>query len=176
MTKKFPLLLLHVLYLSVIFLVFPGGLVLAQSEATPTGAKVGNESSDTPSVPTSVPMISTAVLSGEAVFAYNSYVLSNESIQVLNKLIRDLDDFASVESIKVIGHTDDRGSDKYNLQLSEHRARYIAQFFARRFPSLKVSALGAGESSPIASNATAEGRERNRRVEIQVIAKGLHKP
>lgn len=117
-------------------------------------------------------LISTAVLSGEAVFEYNRYVLSAESIEVLNKLIRDLNDFALVESVKVIGHTDDRGSEKYNQQLSEKRARYIAQFFARKFPAIAVSAHGLGEMSPIASNATPEGRERNRRVEIQVVAKG----
>lgn len=127
-----------------------------------------------PSEPAATTMISTAVLSGEAVFAYNSYVLTQESILSLDKLISDLDDFVMVDSVKVIGHTDDRGSDKYNQQLSERRARFIAQFFSRRFPNLAVSSLGAGESSPIASNSTEEGRGRNRRVEIQVIARGVN--
>ncbi len=126
------------------------------------------------SEPSAPVMISTAVLSGEAVFAYNSYVLTKESIQALDKLIKDLDDFVMVDSVKVIGHTDDRGSDKYNQQLSERRARYIAQFFSRRFPNIEVSSLGAGESSPIATNSTPEGRKRNRRVEIQVIARGAN--
>jgi len=117
--------------------------------------------------------ITTAVLSGEAVFDYNTFVLSPSAVTVLNKLIDDLNGFLAVDSVKIIGHTDNVGSDKYNRQLSEKRARFIASFFAKRFPHLEVSAVGAGESLPIATNETAEGRHRNRRVEIQVIARGV---
>jgi len=117
--------------------------------------------------------VSTAVLSGEAVFDYNAFSLKPSAVTVLNKLIDDLNGFLAVDSVKIIGHTDNVGSDKYNRQLSEKRARFIASFFLKRFPHLEVSALGAGESLPIATNETAEGRQRNRRVEIQVIARGV---
>lgn len=69
--------------------------------------------------------------------------------------------------ILLIGHTDDNGSSKLNADLSERRARAVAQVFK----SMGVAAdqlfyQGAGETLPIADNATAEGRAKNRRVEI----------
>ncbi|MBX2823291.1 MAG: OmpA family protein [Gammaproteobacteria bacterium] len=118
-------------------------------------------------------LISTAVLSGAAIFEYNSYQLTPAAVGALNKLINDLDGFVAIDSVKVIGHTDDKGSEKYNRELSSKRARYIAHFFAKRFPHLNVISVGAGESSPVASNDTAAGRQRNRRVEIQVLARGV---
>ena len=69
--------------------------------------------------------------------------------------------------ILLIGHTDDNGSSKLNADLSERRAKAVAQVFK----SMGVAAdqlfyQGAGETLPIADNATAEGRAKNRRVEI----------
>ncbi len=150
---------------SLLFTLLIGGvsLAVAQSEVSSTAQESTQNTQ----------RISTAVLSGEAVFDYNTFHLSAAAVTALNKLINDLNGFVAVDSVKVIGHTDDVGSDKYNRQLSEKRARFIARFFARRFPDIEVSALGVGESSPIATNTTAEGRQRNRRVEIQVIARGV---
>lgn len=117
--------------------------------------------------------IKTAVLSGEAVFDYNTFTLSQQGVLTLNRLIDQLSIYEQVESVRIVGHTDDRGSAEYNRILSERRARYIAHLFKQRFQRSDIIVVGAGESTPIASNETAEGRQRNRRVEIQVIVRGV---
>jgi outer membrane protein OmpA-like peptidoglycan-associated protein len=76
---------------------------------------------------------------------------------------------ADVISVNVHGHTDSVGSDAYNMGLSERRARTVAdQLIAQGVAAEKVSIEGFGESKPVASNDTEEGRASNRRVEIHV--------
>jgi len=72
-------------------------------------------------------------------------------------------------SIVVEGHTDDRGSDATNQQLSQKRAESVRSYLQQRgVPPEQMRAVGRGESQPIASNDTAEGRANNRRVEVIV--------
>jgi outer membrane protein OmpA-like peptidoglycan-associated protein len=75
--------------------------------------------------------------------------------------------------IEVAGHTDNVGSDAYNMGLSQGRAASVQNHLIMKEPSLsdKLTARGYGESSPKADNATAEGRMRNRRTELQVLNK-----
>ena len=69
----------------------------------------------------------------------------------------------------VVGHTDSVGSAKYNQVLSEHRARAIAQFLEQQgVKSNQLHVEGKGETQPLTSNATREGRAANRRVEINI--------
>jgi len=69
--------------------------------------------------------------------------------------------------IEVAGHTDSTGSAQYNQQLSERRANTVAQYLeAHGLRSDRVIAVGAGETRPVASNDTPEGRQANRRVEL----------
>lgn len=75
--------------------------------------------------------------------------------------------------VRVIGHADSTGSDAYNLDLSRRRAEAVADYLsAQGVVAQRIEAIGRGESQPIADNATAEGRERNRRVEIRLIPVG----
>ncbi len=75
----------------------------------------------------------------------------------------------TVTGVKVVGHTDSRGSDAYNQGLSEKRAASVAQFLVSQgIPANIISAFGQGESNPVASNATKEGMQQNRRVNITV--------
>jgi outer membrane protein OmpA-like peptidoglycan-associated protein len=70
-------------------------------------------------------------------------------------------------TIQVIGHTDDQGATAYNQDLSERRALSVAAVLrSSGVPAGRVQAFGRGESQPVASNATAAGRQQNRRVEI----------
>ncbi|MBK0397566.1 OmpA family protein [Limibaculum sp. M0105] len=72
--------------------------------------------------------------------------------------------------VEVIGHTDSTGSESFNLQLSERRANTVAtELRARGITPTRVTSFGVGESQPIASNATPEGRAQNRRVEIRIV-------
>ena len=69
----------------------------------------------------------------------------------------------------VEGHTDSRGADAYNLNLSQRRADAVRDYLVQRgYPADHIQSRGQGEGSPIASNASAEGRANNRRVEIVV--------
>lgn len=71
--------------------------------------------------------------------------------------------------VDVYGHTDSSGDDNYNLNLSQRRAMSVANYLgAQGVDSRRFSILGLGESQPIASNATPEGRAQNRRVEIRL--------
>lgn len=70
-------------------------------------------------------------------------------------------------AIQVIGHTDNTGSEAYNIDLSQRRAASVASvLMGSGVPSSRLQTIGRGESQPIASNATEAGRAQNRRVEI----------
>ena len=70
-------------------------------------------------------------------------------------------------TVGVFGHTDDTGSAAYNQDLSERRAQAVAGVLVRNgVAPARVGATGLGETQPVASNATEEGRQRNRRVEV----------
>jgi outer membrane protein OmpA-like peptidoglycan-associated protein len=73
--------------------------------------------------------------------------------------------------IDVIGHADSRGSDDYNLDLSERRAMAVSSLLLNNgVQGQRVLAYGRGESEPVADNSTPEGQQLNRRVEIRVRA------
>ena len=68
------------------------------------------------------------------------------------------------------GHTDSDGSDAYNLDLSNRRAQSVASYLeGRGVNRARIATQGFGESQPIASNATAAGKQQNRRVEIRIV-------
>ena len=74
-------------------------------------------------------------------------------------------------NILVVGHTDDVGSDSYNLGLSERRAREVRQYIASQgIASSRLDIEGRGEVEPIADNTSESGRAQNRRVEIVIVA------
>jgi outer membrane protein OmpA-like peptidoglycan-associated protein len=74
-------------------------------------------------------------------------------------------------SITVVGHTDNTGSDGYNMTLSEDRAFAVANYLQQRGVSPnRIQVFGEGESQPIANNSTSEGRSQNRRVELIIRA------
>ena len=69
----------------------------------------------------------------------------------------------------VKGHTDSTGSERYNQELSERRARSVRNFLiAKGVASQRITAIGFGKTMPVASNETSEGRAQNRRVEIEI--------
>ena len=74
--------------------------------------------------------------------------------------------------IEIGGHADHRGSDAYNLDLSEKRSNSVLAYLTEKFPPLdrsKYTAKGYGERVPVASNKTVEGMAKNRRVEFKVM-------
>jgi len=103
---------------------------------------------------------------GNITFATDSSNISADFYQVLDSVALVIKEFEKTY-VDVIGHTDNTGSEAYNQKLSEARASSVARYLESQgvLPARIVSS-GAGESSPIASNATAQGRSLNRRVEI----------
>jgi outer membrane protein OmpA-like peptidoglycan-associated protein len=72
-------------------------------------------------------------------------------------------------SLTVVGHTDNVGSDTYNQRLSERRAHSVARYLeSKRVNSMRLAIAGKGETQPVASNSSDNGRQANRRVEIYV--------
>lgn len=79
-------------------------------------------------------------------------------------------------TLQIEGHTDSVGSDEFNQQLSERRADCVRDFLAEQgVPVSSITAKGFGKTQPIASNDTAEGRQRNRRVELVVNGDAIGK-
>jgi outer membrane protein OmpA-like peptidoglycan-associated protein len=88
-------------------------------------------------------------------------------------IIKDLAAIAATcptETLEVGGHTDNIGSESYNQALSERRAVAVAHALGEAgVDANRLSALGYGETVPIADNGTDEGRARNRRIEIKIV-------
>lgn len=107
-------------------------------------------------------------LSDRVLFAVDQSELSPEAVGTIDKLASVLQS-VEIDGAGVEGHTDSSGSDDYNQQLSERRAASVkAQFVKAGMPAANVRAVGRGETQPIASNDTPEGRAQNRRVVIIV--------
>lgn len=109
-------------------------------------------------------------LAGDATFETNSDVMTEVGKNSLDKLVLSLKD-TSLESINLYGHADSRGSDSYNQVLSERRAEAVKNYLIDRgLDGSNISTYGRGESEPVASNDTAGGRAKNRRVELSISA------
>ncbi|MEM1270460.1 MAG: OmpA family protein [Bacteroidota bacterium] len=90
--------------------------------------------------------------------------------QNLNELAASLGEYDNTE-ILIVGHTDATGTDSYNQDLSERRARSAAQYLQLQGVSVsRIQTMGRGETDPIADNETASGRQLNRRVELAITA------
>ena len=103
-------------------------------------------------------------LSSKTLFSFDSSKLniSNE----LELLAEQLHTYPN-DRIRIVGHTDSSGSEAYNQKLSEQRARSVANYLmSTGIDRDRLTVIGLGESSPIATNDTAEGRARNRRVDV----------
>ncbi len=100
-------------------------------------------------------------------FAFDSAEIDPSSSVVLDAAADQLRECPNV-SVRVEGHTDSIGSDAYNQGLSERRAEGVqGHLIGRGVSASRLTAVGFGESQPIASNETDEGRALNRRVELK---------
>lgn len=107
---------------------------------------------------------------GDITFKSGSDDLSSDFYKVLNSVAKVLNKYDKT-IITVVGFTDNTGSDKVNLDLSKKRAQSVAAYLqSQKVKAERFVVDGLGESEPIASNKTAEGRAKNRRVEISLTA------
>ncbi|KQN07253.1 MULTISPECIES: OmpA family protein [unclassified Sphingomonas] len=102
-------------------------------------------------------------------FATDSAAVSSQFRPTLDRVADVLREYNQTY-IDVYGHTDSTGSDAYNQTLSERRAAAVADALAGRgVQAARIGTRGFGESQPVASNETEEGRAENRRVEIKIV-------
>ena len=105
-----------------------------------------------------------------ALFEFDSSQLSVMGKRELDGLISKVDQNARVGAIKVVGHADSIGTEAYNQTLSEQRAATVQNYLKRSLAGVNVLTSGMGEMAPVSDNSTETGRQRNRRVEIQLKA------
>jgi outer membrane protein OmpA-like peptidoglycan-associated protein len=103
-------------------------------------------------------------------FALNSSELSSSSKVDLSKLSTSLATYPNT-NVLITGHTDSSGAEEYNQKLSEERASAAAlTLLENGIPASRLQIVGHGELFPVVTNDTAEGRQKNRRVEIAIFA------
>ncbi|MGV6817594.1 MAG: OmpA family protein [Thiotrichales bacterium] len=103
-------------------------------------------------------------------FEYNSSRLTPQAKAILNEVAEELKKYPTVK-VQVQAHTDSTGSSGYNLWLSNNRAQSVIDYLSSLgIAHRRMIPVGYGETKPIASNATEEGRAANRRVQFEVMA------
>jgi outer membrane protein OmpA-like peptidoglycan-associated protein len=103
-------------------------------------------------------------------FDVDSDALRPEAQSNLRELAVSLGDYEGT-SVLVVGHTDATGSDEYNQGLSERRSAAARSFLVSAgLEAGRIEAVGLGETEPVASNESVEGRQENRRVEVAIFA------
>ena len=103
-------------------------------------------------------------------FPFNSTEILPDGKTNLQQLASSLDKYPNSD-ILIVGHTDSVGTDAYNMDLSQRRAQAASAYLqSLGVPASRLQTAGRGESEPIATNDTDEGRQRNRRVEIAIYA------
>ena len=106
-------------------------------------------------------------LSADTYFDFDKATLKPAGIgKIDEEIVRPMKEHANLRAL-VEGHTDSVGSDVYNQRLSERRANAVRDYMVSRgISASRIKTKGYGEAKPIASNMTAEGRAKNRRVEV----------
>ena len=123
-----------------------------------------------PAVVPVAPVAATKVTyAADAFFDFDKSVIKPAGKVKLDDLIGKIKDI-NLEVIIAVGHTDSVGSDKYNQKLSVRRSEAVkAYLVSKGIEKNRVYTEGKGEKQPVADNKTAEGRAKNRRVEIEVV-------
>jgi OOP family OmpA-OmpF porin len=115
------------------------------------------------------PVAEKVTLAADVLFDFDKAVLKNEGKSKLDDLAAKVKAI-NLEVVIAIGHTDSVGADAYNQKLSVRRAESVKSYLVSKgVEPNRIYTEGKGEKQPVASNKTADGRQKNRRVEIEVI-------
>jgi OmpA-OmpF porin, OOP family len=147
-----------------------GALVVAAPAPPPVAAPAPQAARPAPPPPPPPPPAATKVTyAADAFFDFDKSVLKPEGKAKLDDLISKVKGI-NLEVIIAVGHTDSIGTDAYNQKLSVRRAEAVkAYLVSKGIEKNRVYTEGKGEKQPVADNKTAEGRAKNRRVEIEVV-------
>ncbi len=106
-------------------------------------------------------------LTGVVLFDFDSSNIKPEAYPLLDEVVSILKKNPKIKR-EIQGHTDSKGAEKYNQELSERRAKAVERYLEKKgIDPSQLTSKGYGESQPVASNATKEGRQENRRVELK---------
>ena len=107
------------------------------------------------------------VIQADALFDFDKSVVRPDGKRAIDEALSKMQG-TDIEMVIATGHTDSIGTAKYNQRLSERRANAIKEYLVSKgIPASKITTIGKGESQPVATNKTAEGRQKNRRVDIE---------
>jgi len=135
----------------------------------PPPAPAPVEAPKPPPAPPAAPVSVKVTFAADAFFDFDKAVLKPEGKAKLDDLVAKTKDIA-LEVIIAVGHTDSVGSDAYNQKLSVRRAEAVKTYLVEKgIEKNRVYTEGKGKRQPVADNKTAEGRAKNRRVEIEVV-------
>jgi len=119
--------------------------------------------------PVPAPVSEKVTFSADTFFDFDKAVLKPEGKAKMDDLVSKLEGM-NLEVIIAVGHTDSIGTNAYNQKLSVRRAEAVKSYLVSKgIEANRVYTEGKGETQPIASNKTAAGRAKNRRVEIEVV-------
>ena len=122
-----------------------------------------------PEPPKPKPVAEKVTFAAEVLFDFDKSVVKPDGKAKLDDLAAKVRG-VNLEVVIAIGHTDSVGTDEYNQKLSVRRAEAVkAYLVSKGIEANRVYTEGKGEKQPVASNKTADGRQKNRRVEIEVI-------
>jgi OOP family OmpA-OmpF porin len=117
--------------------------------------------------PAPQPVKVAVTIQAEALFDFDKSILKPDGKKSIDEAIAKMKK-VDVEMVIATGHTDSIGTDAYNQKLSERRATTVKEYMVSQgIPAAKITTLGKGETQPVATNKTAEGRAKNRRVDIE---------
>jgi OOP family OmpA-OmpF porin len=134
----------------------------------PAAAPAPRPAPPAPVVPPA-PISEKVTFAADAFFDFDKSVLKPEGKAKLDDLVSKMGGI-NLEVIIAVGHTDSVGSDAYNQKLSVRRSEAVkAYMVSKGIEKNRVYTEGKGEKQPVADNKTAEGRAKNRRVEIEVV-------
>lgn len=121
-----------------------------------------------PVEPPAVPEVRT--LDSGTFFEFDSAEITDSGMEAIRRLRDEIDQSGVIRSLEVAGHADDIGGSEYNLALSERRAEAVRDALIEMgVPEGVIEAKGFGDSMPVATNDTPQGRAMNRRVEITTV-------
>jgi len=133
------------------------------------GALVAKPAAPAPAKPAAGVTQSKITLQADTLYDFDKATLKPEGKATLDKIARDLGKI-KLEVIIAVGNTDSVGTDAYNMALGQRRAQSVkAYLVSKGVDGSRIYTESKGKSNPVASNATAEGRAKNRRTDIEVV-------
>jgi outer membrane protein OmpA-like peptidoglycan-associated protein len=146
------------------------GIPDSKDECPDVAEEAGGDGDGCPDAPQIVIESGMINVRGKIVFDFASADLLPRNAKLLELLAKLLNENEQIKKVQIEGHTDARGDDAFNQDLSVQRAKNVAAALVQRgVKTERLTTKGLGRTQPLSTNDTEEGRARNRRVEFRVL-------